>query len=165
MRVITLKGENNISALADRLFINLTPQTRQMAESSLLKANPHLAGINAFKPGTVVQIPVVPGLKAKPSEGGKDPRDDLLDGLQTAVADYRDHLASALEVKKRDIDAQMELLKQPEVAALLKKTPGAEELAKDLSELLMQEARSLPEEKKSQDELFARIEADLASLR
>jgi hypothetical protein len=164
MRVITLRSEANIGALADRLFANLTPETRKVAEASLLKANPHLARADAFKPGAVVRLPEVPGVKPKPSAANKDPRDDLIDGLREAVSGYRARLAAGLEAENGEIKAQLELLKQREVSALLKNVPGAEELAKDLTDSLKQAAKTLPQDMKRQEEVFAQIEKDLSSL-
>ena len=164
MRATTLKGETSVGALVDRFFVDLTPETRQTVESALLKANPHLARPDAFKAGTVVRLPEIAGARIKATAAGQDPRAELIGGLREAVSAYRARLAAGLESENGDIKAQLDLLKQREVTALLKELPAAEELAAGLADSLKQSAKTLPQEKKLIDEAFARIEADLSSL-
>jgi hypothetical protein len=164
MRVITLRNEANIAALVDRLFADLTPEMRKAAEASLFKANPHLACADAFKPGTVVWVPEVPGIKPKLPAANKDPRDDLIDRLLKAVSDYRARLTAGLKAENDEIKAQLELLKQRKIVDLLENVPGAKELAKELTDSLKQAAETLPQDMKRLDELFAQIEKDLSSL-
>lgn len=165
MRFTTLKSEDSVGALADRFYANLNAKSRKLAEAALLKANPQLARSNGFKPGTVVNVPEVPGLKVKSATTGQDPVDDLLTGLSAAVSGYREHLAKGLEAMKSDMGTQRDLLKDKGVARVLKSEPGAAELARSLAELLLQRDKDIPEAQQQQDAVFEQIGKDIDSFR
>lgn len=164
MRIATLKNETDISALADRLFGDLPPKVRRVAEAALLAANPNLRRSDGFKPGALVEVPEVPGVKLKPSVVADDPRTGYIVSLKAAVSQYGAHLAASLRSEARDIKDQLELLHQREVVDSLNNVPGADELAGKLADSLSQAAHAIPDAMKSQDDVFARIEFDLDSL-
>jgi hypothetical protein len=63
-----------------------------------------------------------------------------------------------------ELATQEETLKNKEVAAVIKDMPNAAELAKELTSSLRERKRAMAEEKKVQDELFARIGEDIAGI-
>jgi phage tail protein X len=165
MRLTTLKtSESDVSALTQRLYPNLSEVKRKQVETALLKANPHLSDTNAFRPGVVVALPTIPDLKPKTGAVSDDPVDEMRSGLQEAVLNYKDDLDKRLDEALAEVASQEALLKQKEVAAAIKATPDAAELAKELTASLRQRKTTLAEQKKTQAETFARIADDIGSL-
>ena len=165
MRLTTLqKNETSVSALVERIYPNLTEASRRKAEAALIKSNPHLSAANAFRPGVVVTLPSATEFQPRPGVAGKDPVDDMLSGLQDAVASYHDELVKRLDQSVDDLSKQEEILKQKEVATAIKGNPAATELAKSLVESLRERKKSAAEEKKAHDATFAAISKDLGSL-
>ena len=81
MRLTTVKKEANLDALADRLYANLTPDSRKLAVAALVKANPVLAQEGGLRPGVVVTLPEQPGLNLKAAQTSNDPVGNLTDDL------------------------------------------------------------------------------------
>jgi len=164
MRLTTLTGEASVGALADRLYANLTPATRTLAEAALLKANPHLAGAGGFTPGAVVRVPAVPGLTAKPGATSRDPVSDVLKDLTDSVSDYQKRLAEALSAAKKDVAEQSALLKSKDAKGAIGKAPEAEKLAASLATSLAQRTKSLSDTEKRLPAVFAAMAKDIGSL-
>jgi hypothetical protein len=165
MRMTTIKmSETSASALVQRLYPTLTENQRKQAESALLKANPHLTEAGAFRPGVVVTLPSDTGLKPKPGIVGDDPIDEMCSLLQDSLKVYKDIQATRIGEALAELTTQEKTLGNREVAAAIKNMPNAAELAKDLTVSLRGRKRALAEEKKGQDELFARIGEDIAGI-
>jgi phage tail protein X len=164
MKISTVKSEMTVGALADHVFVNLTPETRKRAEAALIKANPHLADADKLNPGTVVSIPDVPGVKIRAAESDKDPVAEVLNTISTAVGGYQDMLAKRLDLEQADIASQRELLGQKELAAAIKSAPGAAEIATNLKASLAAREKALAEDQKGLKAAFAAIAKDLKSL-
>jgi hypothetical protein len=163
MRVTTLKSESTLRELADSLYGKLDADTRKRAEAALLKANPQLAGAKAFRPGAVVALPELSGLRARAP--GQDPVGDLREVLSESLTLYREHLAKRQDEAKGDLEQQTELLKGKEVAAAIKKDAAATELAKQLTEALRARTKTLAEERKLQEETLQKALTDLKALK
>jgi len=165
MRLTALqKNETSVSALAERLYPNLSDAARKKAEAALIKANPHLSASDAFRPGVVVNIPAAPDLKPKAGAVGKDPVADLVGDLQDAVASYRANVTQRLEASIADMTNQEEMLKQKEVSTAIKSTPEAADLAKSLVGSLRERKKIAAEELKTREAVFASITKDVGSL-
>lgn len=161
----TLKSDTDVGALATRLYADLTPESRKVAEAALIKANPQLAGGRALRPGLMVNMPDVPGLTIRPAATiGKDPVADLIGNLQEAAGNYRDQLAKSSDAVQADLDQQEAVLKQKDVAAAIKAAPSATELAKAFTVALRERRKAIEAERKSRDEMFDQIGKDLGSL-
>lgn len=161
----TLKAETDVSALADRLYADLTPAARKKAEAALIRANPHLATGKKLQPGLVVNLPDVPGVTVRPAATiGKDPAADLIGGLQEAVTGYREQLAKNSDALQADLDQQEALLKQKDVAAAIKNAPAAQEVAKAFASTLKDRRKAIETNRKSREEIFDQIAKDLGSL-
>jgi len=158
--LITLRNETTLRQIAERIFGTLQEHDLTRAENALLKANPRLGALEAFKPGAVVNVPSVQGLRAKAGATQSDPVSDVRNAIGAAAEQYRGALAASLAAVMSDVAAQEELLKDREVAAALKKA-GAAALAKQVAESLRARAKTLAEDRKRQEALFARIGEDL----
>ena len=165
MRMITLKGETSVRELSERLFGNLDAEARGRAEKALLKANPQLGAKSGFRPGVVVNVPSVRGVKARAGAAGDDPVAELREVLADAVSAHRDRLGKALDARAADLDAQNEVLKTRDIAAAIKNAPGGPELAKQLSETLRNRGKEIAEDRKRQAAAFDRMAADLKALK
>lgn len=162
--LITLKTERSVREIAERVYGSLSAESLDRAEKALLKANPHLRNTAALRPGAVVNVPAVRGLKARGDTSGQDPAGDLRKDLAEAVAGYRDQLAISLDARAGELDAQETLLKTREIAGAIKRAPGGAELAKRLTDTLRERAKAITEARKLQGPLFAKIAADLRDL-
>ena len=164
MRLTTVKKEANLDALADRLYANLTPDSRKLAVAALVKANPVLAQEGGLRPGVVVTLPEQPGLSLKAAQTGNDPVGNLRDDLKEAVRTYGKSLAGGLDSAQTDIKNQEALLKQREVAAAIKATPAAGDLAKSLAKTLQDRRMAYSAEAKILDTVLKAAAKDLDSL-
>lgn len=164
MQLTTLRSETDIGALTDRLYPNLTPQSRSTVEAALLKANPQLARAEAFRPGAVVILPPVAGLEPRPAEVGKDPAADLRAILKAAVADYREQITIGLKTAMGEISNQQGLLASETIAPAIGGDPGAQEIAKGLSEWLRQRMDTLENNRQQLDTAFEAIAKDLDTM-
>jgi hypothetical protein len=137
MRLTTVKKEANLNALADRLYTNLTPDSRKQAVAAILKANPLLAQEGALRPGEV---------------------------LKEVVRTYGQQLSGGLDTAQADIKDQEALLKQREVAAAIKAAPAAGDLAKNLAKALQDRRTAYTAEAKTLDGVLKEVAKDLDSL-
>jgi phage tail protein X len=164
MRLTTVKKEASLDALADRLYSNLTPDSRKLAVTALVKANPALAQEGGLRPGVVVTLPDQPGLNLKTAKSDTDPVGTLTDTLKEAVQIYGRQLGGALDTAQADIKSQEALLKQKEVAAAIKASPDAADLAKGLAKTLQDRRTTYSAEAKTLDKVLKAIAKDLDSL-
>ena len=164
MRLTTVKKEANLDALADRLYANLTPDSRKLAVAALVKANPVLAQEGGLRPGVVVTLPEQPGLNLKAAQTSNDPVGNLTDDLKEAVRTFGKLLAGSLETAQADIKDQEALLKQREVAAAIKAAPAAGDLAKSLAKTLQDRRTAYSAEAKTLDTVLKEVAKDLDSL-
>ena len=121
MRVTALHKETKLVDIADRLFDDLTPETRRIAEAALLKANPELAKPEALRPGAIIQVPKVAGLKGKSPRTEDDPVGQTRETLRKALESYHRLLAGGLDAERKELRTQTALLKQLTEPELLKK--------------------------------------------
>jgi phage tail protein X len=164
MRLITIDKETDLGTLADRLYQELTPETRTMAEVALLRANPGLAQRDALRPGLIVTVPEVTGVRLNTAAAAKDPAGDLVGALKNAVAVYRKQLADNFAVAADEINTQRELLSQRDVTAAIAAAPGAGELAKNLAAMLTERGKAVAEGQKTVSAAFDTIAKDLDSI-
>lgn len=165
MRLTTLKkSEADVSTLAQRLYPNLSESSRKKVETALLKANPHLAETGAFRPGVVITLPDTSEFKPKPGVVGNDPTEEMLGQLKDAVGSYQKDQAKRLDDALADVEGQEEVLKNKEVAAAIKNSSEASELAKELVASLRERQKLLAVEKKVQEEVFSKMMEDLGTL-
>jgi hypothetical protein len=162
MRLVALNRESDLGAVVNRLYPELTAARRRTVEAALLKANPSLTSSEGFKPGALVYVPEVSGVKS--NTVGKDPTEDLLGVLKTAVEAYQKVLFSNLEGAQADIQRQHELVRRTDVAAAIRADPSAQPLAASLERNLEARSKDLADQKKRLDAVFTRMAKDLDAL-
>jgi hypothetical protein len=157
----TLKTEKNLLEVVERIYGTLDAANQARAQTALLRANPHLEAEAALRPGAVVHVPDVSGLRPRPAAGRDDPALSLHKELETAVAGLREQLSARLEHRAQELTQQAELLKSREIAAAIKQDPAGAEIAKNLAQALRDETKVVAEDRKRVADVFERIAADL----
>ena len=166
MPLVTIKkNETTISLLVMRLYSDLDETSREKVEKALKKANPHLTDMRELKPGAVVSLPEIPGIKPKPATVGDDPQDELQTLLMGAVKSYAKITARRMSELQKEINFQQKMLHDDAVIkAIQKQGQVTEDLAKRLKEFLDEQRKTLEQEQSVQKELFEKILDDLKAL-
>lgn len=162
MRIIAFRGETTLSALADKVFADLTPDSRPEAEAALLRANPQLARLDRLAPGAVLTVPRVPGLKPRPGRGLEEPAGELLADLARRLGDYGAQLSDGHEAHEADLKSQVDLLKDKQLKRILAAVPALRALADQAAETLRAEAKETVAARKQIAAAIKRLQADLA---
>lgn len=165
MRITTVGGESSIGALADRLYANLTQESRRLAVAALQRANPHLAKPGGLTTGVVVRVPVEGGLTLKAAAQDDDPVEAVLETLGRAAVEYQKSLTESATAARKDLADQAALLKSREVTAALGKSPDAKKVATSLVASLAQRNKELVEADKRVNAAFTALAKDIAKLR
>lgn len=100
MRFTTLRGEQSLAALTDKLYQDLTPQARVAAEKALLKANPLLRTFDRIKPGILLSVPELPGIRANTAGSDDDPAGQVKGLLLGALTTYQENLKERFDGKQ-----------------------------------------------------------------
>jgi hypothetical protein len=133
-KIVTLAGERNVKALADRLIKEgavEAPANRAAFEKQLLAVNPHLAEIGKLPQGTPVVVPKAPVLPATPAEANPMIH-AAMDRARKVLADGEAILAAAAEAEKARLAAMDSPAARKVLADLQLRDP---DLAKSLSTL------------------------------
>lgn len=166
MALITFKkNDKNISSLVKRLYPGLDNNKRKQVEVGILKENPHLAEVNAVRPGVVVKLPELPEITAKPETDGLDPVADVQEQLLDAVKDYQKVVKAGMAEAEQAIELQRKMLHADVVQkAIGAAGQGAQQLAKELEESLKERLATHAEEKKVQREILNKVVDDLQAM-
>lgn len=163
MRLVALNRETGLGELVNRFYPDLTAARRRTVEAAFLKANPSLGSPEGFKPGALVNVPAVSGLKLA-TAAGKDPTEDMVGTVRGAVEAYQNVLFANFEGARADLEQQQALLRRADVAAAISTDPDAPLLAASLERNLETRRELLEDQKKRLDGVFAKIVKDLESL-
>lgn len=112
MRITTLGKETNLADVVDRLFADLTPVTRRIAEKAIMEANPELVKAEVLQPGIIIRVPEVPALKLKAARTEDDPVAQTREILKKSLRSYRSLLVQHLEAEKTELVEQANLLNE-----------------------------------------------------
>ena len=120
MPITTFGGEKQVSELATRVYGNLSAAELKLAEEALVKANPHLENPKTAKPGAIVIVPDVPGLKAQTAAPGtaQEPGPGGVAQVARTLELYQKQLAQAASDEAADIKDTRAQLKSAEVKRL-----------------------------------------------
>ena len=119
MAITTFMGEKRVSDIATRVFGDLPPAQLKIAEEALLEANPHLQTLKALKPGAVVLVPQVPGLKPKAAaSAGDNPAAAGVTLLARNLEQYQKQLAATVSAAQQEVKDTAAQLKSADVRRL-----------------------------------------------
>ena len=107
-----LQNETSLAIVADRLFANLPPDSRKIAEASLLKLNPDLSSSNALRPGVIIKLPETSALNQK--QINDDPFTQTTELLKGVVENFRNQLIEQVQTQTQDLLRQTTLIAEVE---------------------------------------------------
>ncbi|MCL4798490.1 MAG: hypothetical protein KJ025_02825 [Burkholderiales bacterium] len=126
MAYVVLKGERKIGDVVARAYGDLRAADAKRAEAALVRANPQLGNLREVRPGAVIVVPAVPGLRPAASADRADqPAAEAVAELRDALEDYRKRLGTRIGDEKAAIAALGELLKSKEVKTVVRDFPDA----------------------------------------
>jgi hypothetical protein len=163
MSFVVYKGEKRIGDLVTRAYGELKAEDAKRAEAALRKANPQLARLRELKPGAVVVVPPVVGLKPPAATERGEPAPESVAVVRAAFEEYRKQLGASLDAERAAIAAITELAKSREVRQLAKDAPES-------TPYLEQAAGALKQRSTEADQaagfvkLLAKARADLDAL-
>src|SRR5262245_15978315 len=163
MSFVVYKGEKKIGDLVARAYGDLKPEDAKRAEAALRKANPQLAKLRELKPGAVVVVPPVVGLKPPAATERGEPVPEAVAELRSALEEYRKQLGASLDTERAAIAATTELVKSKEVRQLAKDAPESAPYLEQAVAALKQRSAEL-DQATGFVKLLAKARADLDAL-
>ncbi len=130
MRIMIYSGEASVAEIANKLFVRLTPNQRARVEAALLKANPRLKNLQSIPEGSVLRVPDLPKLHAKPGRNLENTDTQIADRVVDSLSSYREQLEKNIKREKKAVKEQTALLKN----RLFKKEVSTSPVLKDLVE-------------------------------
>lgn len=162
MRIVTFRGEATINDIADKVYPDLNPASRKKAVTALLRENPQLATLDRVRPGTVLTVPEVPGLRPMPGRGQEGPADEIGNILSQALLDYGKTMAARHEEFEAQVKEQQELLKDRQLNKAIQGSAPATELAKRAAKSISAEAKAATEIRKRLEAAIEKLVSDLS---
>jgi hypothetical protein len=164
MAVAIFTGEKRISEIATRVFGDLPPGQLRVAEEALLNANPHLKALRTLKPGAVIMVPPVAGLKPKQAASASEqPTAAAVTAVARSLEQYQKQLAEAITTDQEGVKSTTTRLKSRELKGLATKFKLEAQLA------AIEQANKARDEAAKEAETFAtktiaEIQEDLKDL-
>ena len=151
MAIATFRGEKSVSAIADKLFVKLTPKQREKAEAALIKENPQLRELSAVREGAILRVPDLPELRAKTNRSLENPDAQIARNIADAVSSYGNRLGERFKTVQKDTKAQMAVLKSGELRKAMDEAPALKPLAEAAAKALDARAAGLGDRQKATD--------------
>ncbi|TVO59026.1 hypothetical protein [Denitromonas halophila] len=161
MAIATFRGEKSVSAIADKLFVKLTPKQREKAEAALIKENPQLRELATVPQGAILRVPELPELRAKTNRSLENPDAQIARNLAEAVSDYGNRLGERFKTVQKDGKEQLAVLKSGELRKALADAPAYRTIADETAKALDARAAGLGDRQKAVD---AAIKQAIAAL-
>lgn len=134
MKFTTLAANEDVAALARRLYNPPTPQAQREAESALLRANPALADASARTPGAILIVPDVAG--ATPTSEARSEGELVVPILQ-AARDQLSAVAAALrgtvDDRRATVRATINQVGSTQIRDLVRDDPGLQAAINDVA--------------------------------
>ncbi|MFB3921959.1 MAG: hypothetical protein ACE145_09565 [Terriglobia bacterium] len=128
MRVVTYKGERNLSDVARRVFQIKGPKSAELtkqAAAALLRVNPHLGELKNLREGTPIIVPALPGVGAAATQPGVS--DQVVAQLRATLKDAESVLGQSLAREADDAKAMARLAQDKDLKMLAKQLPEVRE--------------------------------------
>ncbi len=143
MDTTTLRGEETLQALTERLYGRLKGEQQQRAEMVLLEANPGLEAIGGLANGSLLVVPTIPGFTVTPDVKLEDPLDQMMRQIRADLEAYRKELREALEEERQETDSQLKLVGAEYLQGLIGDDRNLNEVVDSLRSNLDQRRREL----------------------
>lgn len=143
MDITTLRGEQTLQELTERLYGCLHGDQQQRAETLLLKANRRLAAIGRLPIGAILAVPPFPGITGTSNVNKEDPQDRMRGQIRADLNLYREELRRALDETEQDIKRQLGLVGGENLQGLIGDDPNLNEVVGSLRANLDQRRREL----------------------
>ncbi|SJM91923.1 hypothetical protein CRENPOLYSF2_2430004 [Crenothrix polyspora] len=160
---VILHNETSITHIANRLYANLTAESRKIAETALLRLNPVLSDSNGVKPGVIIKLPEIPSLILNDKHINDDPTAQAKEVIKNAIKTYGDQLQGRIKTQQDDLHSQENILN--EVEKEISELPDLNILHKRIKTLKKSVATRIDDTKTYSDNLntmFAQIFTDLS---
>jgi hypothetical protein len=134
VRFATLAANEDVAALARRLYRPASADALRDAERALLKANPRLADPAGRVAGTVVVVPEVSGAATTDAtQRGADLLVPVLEAARERLPDLAETLRATLDGRRTAVKATIEQLGSAELRQLLREEPALKDLVAGVS--------------------------------
>ncbi|HQU89091.1 MAG TPA: hypothetical protein PK620_03325 [Denitromonas sp.] len=161
MPIATFRGEKSVSAIADKLFVKLTPKQREKAEAALIKENPQLRELGTVPQGAILRVPELPELRAKTNRSLENPDTQIARNLADAISAYGNHLGERFKTVQKEGKEQLAVLKSGDMRKAMAEAPALKALADEAGKALEARAAGLGDRQKAAD---AAIKQAIAAL-
>jgi hypothetical protein len=165
VKFTTLAANEDISALARRLYRPASAEAQRDAERTLLKANPHLAESAARVPGAVVIVPEVPG--AAPSAEARSEGELLAPILQAArdrLGEVSEALRATIDSRRATVKATLDQIGSAQIQRLVREEPQLREVLTNVSNEAKTEAKEIEALERLQQQALIELGKDMDEL-
>lgn len=134
MRFATLAENEDVGALARRLYRPTTAEGLREAERVLLRANPQLADPARRAPGVVVMVPDVTGASAtNEAQSERQLLASVLEAARAQLGEVGKALGAGLASRRADVKATLDQLGSAEIQRLLREEPQLKDVLAGVS--------------------------------
>lgn len=164
MAIASFRGEKSVADLADKLYTKLTPRQRELAVDAILKANPQLAEIDKVPQGTLLNLPVLPELRAKATRKLESPDDQIVSQLRDALNAHGKRLAERNRQALTALEETRRHLEDKALAEAIHKNPALPEVVQSIVKAGEVRNKELADRQKRFELAVAQILKDLDAL-
>lgn len=164
MAIASFRGEKSVADLADKLYTKLTPRQRELAVDAILKANPQLAEIDKVPQGTLLNLPVLPELRAKATRKLESPDDQIVSQLRDALNAHGKRLAERNRQALTALEETRRHLEDKALAEAIHKNPALPEVVQGIVKVGEVRSKELADRQKRFELAVAQILKDLDGL-
>jgi hypothetical protein len=134
VRFATLAADEDVAALARRLYRPTTPEAQREAERALLEANPQLAESAARTPGTIVVVPDLPGLSPTAEVRGEGELvAPILQAARDRLGEVTETLRATLDSRRASVKATVDQIGSADFKRLLREEPALKDVFADVA--------------------------------
>ncbi len=145
MPITVYRGERSVAEIVDRMYVRLTPRQREIAEATVLSANPELRNLRTLRAGTILRIPNVPELNRKVAAEPENPDRQIAARIADSLAAYQERVDQRIAEDAESTRNQLAVLNDAAFQKEIGHTPDLQELANAASKALDARAKSVKE--------------------
>ena len=165
-RLVVVKQETDIRTLSNSLLSSAVSSTQAASATDALKTlNPHLAGVQTIKPGTVLLVPDSPNFDesaSAPATGNAV--DDFTKLLKTGLSEAAERMRSANAARAAQRAEVASIQKLAAVKKVVETDPELKAQLSDATKEAKTEQQEAAEAEKAVDTMLKGATAELAAL-